>query len=138
MQLPALNLPMGQQGAWKPAYKVIAPLVVPKDQQGRLVHAYRGSLLGWLSDEQAAHFLRHNLVERIAEPDAPELPPSSVVGECVSAFAQLGVPLNAGRPTASKALRDNGRKFSNEAIAEAVRIRQAQAPIDEDRDFEVV
>lgn len=138
MQLPSANLAMGVPGPWKPVWKVVAPLVLARDGAGRLHHAYRGSMLGWLSEDQSQHFLRHGLVERVPEPDAPEMPPADVIGNCVAALAELGVPLRAGRPTAAKALRDAGHKFGNEAVSEACKIRQASAPLDEDRDFAVV
>ena len=138
MILPSANLPMGLPGPWKPAWKVTAPLVIARDQQGKLHHAYRGSMLGWLSEDQSQHFLRHGLVERVEAEQAPELPPADVIGNCVAALAELGVPLRAGRPTAAKALRDAGHRFGNEALAEACKIRQASAPLDEDRDFAVV
>ena len=129
---------MGVPGPWKPVWKVVAPLVIARDQQRKLHHAYRGSMLGWLSDEQSQHFVRHGLVEPVPAATAPEMAPADQIGNCVAALAGLGVPLDAGRPRASKALRDKGCKFSNEAIAEAVRIRQASAPLDEDRDFATV
>lgn len=132
------NLAMGIAGEWIPRYRVICPLVIAKDQAGRLHHAYKGSVLGWLNDEQREHFLRKGLVEEIPDSaETPKMPSSDQVGICVSALAGLGVDLKAGRPAAAKALRDAGHKFSNEAIAEACRIRQSHAPMDDD-DFEVV
>ncbi|CQD03762.1 hypothetical protein BN000_00642 [Mycobacterium europaeum] len=57
-------------------YRVVAPLVVAKDQTGKLHHCYRGAWIPWLSDEQRAHFLRHGLVEQLDSPDAgPEIAP---------------------------------------------------------------
>lgn len=131
------NLAMGIAGEWKPRWKVVAPLVIAKDQTGKLHHAYCGSLLGWLNDEQREHFLRRGLVEEIPAVDATPMPSSEQVGECVSALANVGVHLKAGRPAAAKALRDAGHQFSNQVIAEAVKIRQSQAPMDDD-DFEIV
>lgn len=132
----ASNLAMGIAGEWKPRWKVLAPLVIAKDQTGKLHHAYRGSMLAWLSDEQSAHFLRKGLVEAVGD-DAPEMPSSDAVGNCVAQLSSLGVDLKAGRPTARKALEAAGHRWSNEVIAEAVRIRQSHAP-DEDDDFPVI
>lgn len=136
MPAPA-NLAMGISGEWRPKYRVVCPLVIAKDQAGKLHHAYKGSMLAWLNDEQREHFLRKGLVEELPVDDAPEMPSSDTVGNCVNALAGLGVHLKAGRPAAAKALRDAGHKFSNEAIAEACRIRQSHAPMDDD-DFDVV
>ena len=47
-----------------PRWRVVA-FVIAKGLDGRLRHAYIGALLDWLSDEQAAHFLRLGLVARI-------------------------------------------------------------------------
>ncbi|WP_406813974.1 hypothetical protein [Mycobacterium sp. M23085] len=124
--LTPTNLPMGIAGEWKPKFRVTAPLVIAKDQAGRLHHCYQGSLLGWLSDQQAQHFLSHGLVERIEDSaDVVELPASVTIAECVAALNDLGVELKAGAPTARAALRDAGRRFSNEAVAAAVRLRKA-------------
>lgn len=131
------HLAMGAAGPWRPKYRVVAPLVIAKDQTGKLHHAYRGSLLAWLNDEQRAHFLRKGLVEELNSDDAPEMPSSDAVGNCVAQLASLGVALTAGRPTARKALEAAGHRWSNEVVAEAVRIRQSHAP-ESDEDFEVV
>jgi hypothetical protein len=134
--------PMGIAGEWRPRFKVSAALVVARDQSGRLRHCYRGSLLGWLSDEQAEHFLGHNLVERIEDSAAvATLPAADAVGDCVAALAAIGVPLKAGAPTARSALRDAGHKFSNEVVAAAVRQRKlvsARRTGDEDEEFEEI
>ncbi|WP_136245913.1 hypothetical protein [Mycobacterium intracellulare] len=128
---------MGISGEWRPRYRVICPLVIAKDQTGKLHHAYRGSLLAWLNAEQREHFLRLGLIEELDSDDAPTMPSSDQVGNCVSALANLGVELKAGRPAAAKALRDAGHQFGNQIIAEAVKIRQSHAPLSDD-DFEVV
>lgn len=114
--------PMGVAGDWKPRYRVTAALVIAKDQTGHLRHCYKGSLLGWLSDEQAQHFLRHNLVARLD--DVAELPAAETVAECVQALNGLGVELKAGAPRARTALREAGRRFSNQVVAAAVRQRK--------------
>lgn len=51
-------------------YQVTAPLVIAKDQTGKLHHAYRGTWLPWLDEAQRAHFLRHGLVEELDSPEA--------------------------------------------------------------------
>ncbi|BCP29603.1 hypothetical protein JF780_05775 [Mycobacterium intracellulare] len=51
-------------------YQVVAPLVVAKDQTGKLHHCYRGAWIPWLDDVQKAHFLRHGLVKQLESPDA--------------------------------------------------------------------
>lgn len=53
-----------------PRYRVTAALVIAKGSDGLNRHAYKGDLLGWLSDEQAVHFLHKGLVERIDADDA--------------------------------------------------------------------
>lgn len=53
-------------------YLVTAPLVIAKDQAGRLQHAYQGSWIPWLSSKQKEHFLRHNLIEEIADQEAAD------------------------------------------------------------------
>jgi hypothetical protein len=117
---------MGMSGEWRPAFRVVAPLVIAKDQHGRMVHCYRGALLGWLNDEQAAHFLRKGLVERVGD-DAEPIPAPDIIAECIGALNSLGVPQKAGAPTARESLRNANRKFSNSVIAQAVKIRQATA-----------
>lgn len=141
MELTATNEPMGMAGDWKPRFRVTAALVIAKDQSGRLRHCYQGSLLGWLGDEQAQHFLNKGLVERIGDSsEVATLPSADVIAECVSALAQLGVPLKAGAPTARSALRDAGRKFSNETVAAALRQRKLVLTKrgDDDEDFEEI
>lgn len=68
------------------AYKVTAALVVAADVTGKLRHFYADSVIPWLSDEQAAHFLRHGLVEELQAPEAPEAPSAA------------SVPAKAGKP----------------------------------------
>jgi hypothetical protein len=43
-------------------YKVVAPLVLVKDEDGRVNYAYQDAVVR-LSDEQAAHFVEEGLVE---------------------------------------------------------------------------
>jgi len=74
------------------AYKVTAPLVVVKDQAGRLRHTYFGAIVPWLNDEQRDHFLRLGLVEKI-EPAAAETVPAPVAEG--TAAAEGTVPASA-------------------------------------------
>jgi hypothetical protein len=60
------------------SYRVIAPLVVAKDQSGFNRHRYHGAIIPWLSEAQAKHFLSHKLVAKVDEP-APA--PAPVVAE---------------------------------------------------------
>ncbi len=46
-------------------YRVVAPLVIAKDQERRPHHVYEGGIIQWLSDEQAEHFLSTGLVEKV-------------------------------------------------------------------------
>ncbi|ORV81058.1 hypothetical protein AWC11_27315 [Mycobacterium interjectum] len=129
---------MGITGDWKPRFRVTAALVIAHDQQGRLRHCYRDSLLGWLSDEQAAHFVTHNLVERIEEsPDVPTMPAAETVANCVVALDNLGIRVAAGDPTARQALRDAGHRFANDVVAAAVKQRKASKP-DLDEEFDEI
>ena len=125
MGLTATNEAMGMAGDWKPRFRVTAALVIAKDQAGRLHHCYQGSLLGWLSDQQAQHFLSHNLIERIEDSaDVAVLPSAEAIANCVEALAQIGVEPKAGAPKARTVLRDAGHRFSNETVAAAVRQRK--------------
>ncbi|EID12939.1 hypothetical protein MXEN_12051 [Mycobacterium xenopi RIVM700367] len=88
-------------------YRVIAPLVVAKDQTGRNHHVYAGGWLPWLDDEQRAHFLAHGLVEEVdtpatvaspgseqPEPDEPKKPPRVAPKET---WVEYGVAQNHDR-----------------------------------------
>lgn len=57
-------------------FRVIAPLVIAKDQTGKLHHCYRGTWIPWLDDVQRRHFLSLGLVEELASPDAAPPPPT--------------------------------------------------------------
>ena len=57
-------------------FLVTAPLVIARAQDGKMHHAYYGTVLHFLDDEQREHFLRKGLVEEIkpgypAEQPAP-------------------------------------------------------------------
>lgn len=58
------------------AYRVTAPLVVAKDQNGLGRHYYHGAVLHYLNDVQRKHFLSKGLVQEIVEakPVAPPTP----------------------------------------------------------------
>jgi hypothetical protein len=54
-------------------YKVVAPCVLAKDQQGYVLHKYEGQHVEWLSDDQEKHFLAEGLVEKVGNaPSEPE------------------------------------------------------------------
>jgi hypothetical protein len=116
-------------------------LVCIKDRHGKICYHYGdpvagrmfGSCIPWLSDEQAAHLLRCQTVERIDD-DAPgehadraEL--DDRVSECVAALNGLDLPPDAGGVRSREALRQAGQRFGNNTIAEAVRLRRNQADL---------
>lgn len=47
------------------SYKVVAPLVLAKDSEGKTHHRYEGDVIQWLSPEQAQHFLGLGLVVEV-------------------------------------------------------------------------
>lgn len=53
-------------------YKVVAPCVLAKDQQGYVLHKYEGQHVEWLSDDQEKHFLAEGLVEKVGKSSEPE------------------------------------------------------------------
>lgn len=48
-----------------PRWRVVASLIVAKGVDGRLQHCYGGDVLDGLSPEQAAHFCRLGMVQKI-------------------------------------------------------------------------
>lgn len=70
------------------------------------------------------------LVEETGEPAASATADDAAEGEdsrvreCVEALDRLGVPVEAGAPTARVALQDSDLRFSNDTIAAAVRLRK--------------
>ncbi|SIC56369.1 Uncharacterised protein [Mycobacteroides abscessus subsp. abscessus] len=44
-------------------YLVTAPLVIVKDQVGKLHHTYHGATIPWLSDEQRDHLLGLGMIQ---------------------------------------------------------------------------
>lgn len=59
------------------SYQVVAPLVIAKDQEGRLHHVYEGGIISWLSDEQAEHFVDSGLVVEVGSSgEAEDGPPA--------------------------------------------------------------
>lgn len=70
------------------SYRVIAPLVIAKDQDGRPHHVYEGGVIQWLSDEQAEHFLGTGLVEEIdGDEGGEEWPDESWKRDEIDAFS---------------------------------------------------
>lgn len=47
------------------SYKVTAPLVLAKDQDGHTHHRYEGAVIHWLNDEQAEHLVAEGMVEEV-------------------------------------------------------------------------
>jgi hypothetical protein len=116
------------------------PLLVVRDRQGKLQYHYaaggggvaRGPLIDWLGDDQRENWLRLGLVEQIDdEPAEPPQPPrheaAEAIDRCLDDLDRLGLPAEAGAPAARKALRDNGARYGNDAIAAALRERKASA-----------
>jgi hypothetical protein len=59
------------------AYLAVAPLVLAKDQAGRIHYHYEGinPVIPWLSDDQAEHFLSEGLVEEADDDELDEADP---------------------------------------------------------------
>ncbi len=55
------------------SFKVVAPLVLARDSEGKVHHHYAGSVIAWLPDDQRAHFLELGLVVDVGGPIADEL-----------------------------------------------------------------
>jgi hypothetical protein len=51
------------------SYRVKAACVLAKDPEGRIHYHYQHSTIGWLSDEQAKHFVNEGLVEHVDDSD---------------------------------------------------------------------
>jgi hypothetical protein len=156
------NWTLGTDPVWKARYRVLAPMVYGTSWDGYQRQCYGGEGLDWLSDEQAAHFLRLGLVEIIpaeqaaiaadvpvygdadagADGDedddttpAAAGPHTDVVDHCIATLELLQVPATAGAPTARTILRGNDYKYGNNVIAGAVRRRKelcGAVPDDED------
>jgi cytochrome c oxidase cbb3-type subunit II len=95
----------------------------------------RGPEIAWLSAAEAQLFLMQGFVEKVGDGPAPaehepvdESSPvlsQEGIDECVRSLDRLGVPDDAGAPTARAALREGGESYSNATIALAVRARKA-------------
>jgi hypothetical protein len=95
-------------------------------------HNAHGPHIPWLNDQQREQFLSENLVEEIEDDSAESSSPgddSDAVKSCLAALETLGIQADAGAPTARVALRDRGFRFSNAAVAAAVRARKANANV---------
>lgn len=57
-------------------FVVDAPLVLARDQAGRVHHCYQGALIPWLDDEQRKHFVGLGLVHEVGDMAAPDEPDS--------------------------------------------------------------
>jgi hypothetical protein len=64
-------------GEYVPHYRVIAPCVIVKCQDGRLEYCFSDDTCDWLNDQQKAHFLRLGLVVEI--PDSDSIPDTLAV-----------------------------------------------------------
>jgi hypothetical protein len=119
-----------------PSYRVKCACVIAKNSEGKLRHYYGnsdhlgapvnyGSVIPWLSDEQAEHLLKLGLVERIEENpvEITNVDSDPLVG-CLKALESLEVDLSAGAPTCRSALRDGGFRYGNDVVAEAVKARK--------------
>jgi cytochrome c oxidase cbb3-type subunit II len=131
--------------------KPTVPLLVVKDETGRLHHHYNqaisgsvsyGSIIPYLNNEQREHFLRLGLVEEITDEEAAvqtqpapreDLVPgvnAELVDDCIADLDRLGVAADSGAPTCRKVLRDAGISYGNDVIAAAVRQRKMRpAPL---------
>jgi hypothetical protein len=86
-------------------------------------------------------FLALGFVEVVGAAPAPDAPPApepvevvpvangGFVDECLADLARLDVPLDSGRPTCAKVLRDNGISYGNEVLAAVVKIRRQRAAL---------
>lgn len=61
------------------SYKVTAPLVLARDQGGKVRYHYYDSVIPWLSDEHAAHLLDLELVAEV--PESEVVDPEVVVSD---------------------------------------------------------
>jgi hypothetical protein len=81
------------------SYLVTAPLVIAKDQAGKLHHVYEGGVIPWLSDDQAEHFVSTGLVKKVggdvgpvvAELGSPTPPPDPENPGAVKTTPEPGV-----------------------------------------------
>lgn len=120
-----------------------APLVIVRTKTGQLRHHYLhpvhntfGPIIESIDDAQGAYLLRVGMIERMDSPtadsdDGPRDVPapdqvihSDRVNAIVAALDNLGVPMEAGAPTARAALRDAGHSAPNDLIAAAVKLRR--------------
>jgi cytochrome c oxidase cbb3-type subunit II len=96
----------------------------------------RGPEIDWLGAAEAQLFLMQGFVEKVGDGPAPAALPAQepadsmvlsqeAIDECVRSLDRLGVPDDAGAPTARAALREGGDSFSNATIALAVKARKA-------------
>lgn len=106
------------------------PLVCVRNQAGKIVYHYAspirgmfGPIIPWLSDDQAAYLIRIGYVEPIDDIET-ETPPDRV-NACIAALDSVGLPLEAGAPTAREALRDAGHRFGNDIVAASLKLRKS-------------
>jgi cytochrome c oxidase cbb3-type subunit 2 len=96
----------------------------------------RGPEIDWLGAAEAQLFLMLGFVEKVGDGPAPAALPAQEpadsmvlsqegIDECARSLDRLGVPDDAGAPTARAALREGGESYSNATIALAVKARKA-------------
>src|ERR1700744_6494947 len=111
------------------------PLVCVRNRKGEVVYHYAnpphgmsGPIIPWLSDDQAAHLLRIQYIERIhkrtgtdvtLQPDGQDR-----IHALIVTLDELGLPVEAGSPRTHEVLRDAGHQAPNELIAAAVKLRK--------------
>jgi hypothetical protein len=108
------------------------PLIFVRGRDGHLTQhfnpaqpgASRGPIIPWLNDEQREHLLRKGLVIEEIDDESNTGGQPGGVRECLDALSRLGLPSEAGAPSAGEALRAEGHRFSNDTIAAAVKARK--------------
>ena len=50
------------------SYRVVAPLVLARDQEGRTQHRYEGAVITWLPEDQKRLFLDSGFVVEVGQP----------------------------------------------------------------------
>lgn len=118
-------------------YRVLAPLVLVLDGEGRRVHAYRGAVVELVDEDQRAHLLGSGMVvpiteaavieiatERQRQDEVAEAAETERVRELAATLDAFEIPLDAGRPTARAQLFAQGVRVSNETLAAALNFRR--------------
>lgn len=56
------------------SYVVDAPLVLARDQEGKVHHCYKGAVIPWLPADLAAHLLELGMVRKVSASEPAEEP----------------------------------------------------------------